>query len=111
MKKYCKFCKRPIKYVNWRTYAAHCGNCKLNTTRQHSNKARCGKKMSNEFILKCIIAKKGINNPMYGMKGKLSPNFGSKRTIDSKLKMSIIKKGNKNHRFGKRKSQMYFDEN
>lgn len=30
MEQQCRFCKKPIKYIHWRTFAQHCGTCDSN---------------------------------------------------------------------------------
>jgi group I intron endonuclease len=44
------------------------------------------------------------DNPMYGKTGEKSPNFGSCRSEETKLKMSVAKIGENNHFYGKHHS-------
>ena len=49
---------------------------------------RRGIKFTEEEIIKHKIRTSGINNGMYGKLGKNNPNFGSKHSEETKLKMS-----------------------
>lgn len=49
---------------------------------------------------KLSIAKTGVNNPMYGLRGEKSPAFGIKRSAKSKKLMSELKEGVLNNRYG-----------
>lgn len=50
----------------------------------------------------CKFRFAGKNNPMYGRRGKDSPNFGKKRSEESRKRMSEAQKGEKHPLFGKR---------
>ena len=43
----------------------------------------------------------GENNPMYGMSGKLSPNYGKKHSEETRKKISEAQKGENNPMYGK----------
>lgn len=49
----------------------------------------------------------GEDNPMYGLKGKLSPNFGRRNTEESKKRMSLSHKGQISWNKGKTLSNEY----
>ncbi len=51
--------------------------------------------ISKEILEKMRKRMLGINNPMYGLKGELNPNYKRKCTEESKLKMSTAQKGKK----------------
>lgn len=42
----------------------------------------------DEFRLKCSLAKRGEKNPNYHKFGKDNPNYGSKRTLEQRKRMS-----------------------
>lgn len=48
----------------------------------------------------------GKKNPNYGKLGLLSPNYGRKNTEETKNKMSMAQRGNKNHNYGKRMNNL-----
>jgi len=58
-------------------------------TKQKIGAARIGKSLPQETIEKLKIIKSGVNNPMYGKKGELSPNYGKLHSEESKRKRSI----------------------
>jgi len=69
-----------------------------------------GKKLSKKHKLKIGISQKGkklgTDNPMFGRRGKLNPNFGRKHTEDEKSLMSKMALGRKPWNYGKRGSKM-----
>jgi G:T-mismatch repair DNA endonuclease (very short patch repair protein) len=54
------------------------------------------KPASKKTRLKISKANTGSNHPMFGLKGKLSPNFGQRRTKKQRKRLSISHLGNKN---------------
>lgn len=56
------------------------------------SESKKGCKLSDETRQKISQATKGENNPMYGKRGKDSPNYGKHRTDETRNKMSQAKK-------------------
>lgn len=67
---------------------------------QGKNHPLYGRILPPETIKKMSKAKKGKNNPMYGLKGKDSPTYGTKRSPEQIKKIS----GKNHHMYGKRLS-------
>lgn len=68
-----------------------------------------GRIVSKETKEKRSKSLSGKNNPMFGKKGEICPNFGAKRTEEHKLKLKELKTGiplKKEHRDNISKSQM-----
>ena len=55
--KICKFCKKTIKYNNWKKYASNCGNCKQNPNYklkiEKQRQTVLNKRNNYKFICKC----------------------------------------------------------
>lgn len=68
-----------------------------------------GKHHSDESKKKMSESKKGKysgdKNPMYGKRGKNNPNYGKKRTKESRIKMSIAQHGENHPMYGKHISE------
>ena len=60
-----------------------------------------GIKWTEETKEKMSIAQSGENHPMFGIKGKDNPNFGTHRTEETCKKIGDAKRGEKNYNFGK----------
>ena len=74
------------------------GKKKSETHKQKLREAKIGKKLTEECKQKIKdnhVDFKGEKNPMFGKYGKENPNFGSKRTIVQRQKMSERQKGKK----------------
>ena len=86
-------------YVAWKALSGQIGKEEIIKLKQ--SLATKGKKQSSEHIEKRKMLgernpmyKSGINNPMYGKRGALSPHFGKKHTEETcrKIRMSLIGK-------------------
>jgi len=60
---------------------------------------------TSETKKKLSISKMGEKNPMFGLYAEQSPNFGQKRSEESKKLMSNLKQGSLNNRFGTHHTQ------
>ena len=63
------------------------GKTHSNESRKQMSKKRKGKKFTQEHKNNLSKSHTGEKNSMYGKYGELNPNFGSKRSEESKLKM------------------------
>jgi len=61
-----------------------------------------GVKHTEETKKKISKATKGSNNPMYGRKGELAPNYGKITSEETKHKIALTKIGDKNYQFGRK---------
>jgi uncharacterized Zn finger protein (UPF0148 family) len=80
-----------------------CPNCHrqqhLQKSEEHKEKnrlAHLGKHASRETLEKLSIAKRGINNPMYGRTGESSHRFGCHLSEETKRKIRLTKLGQNN---------------
>jgi group I intron endonuclease len=86
-KKLSEKIKRKIGEANKGERNGFYGKTHTNEIKKKWSKERKGKKRSLEFKKKCSNNTKGEKNPMYGKYGSNNPNFGSKRSEESKNKM------------------------
>ncbi|MHA1364358.1 MAG: NUMOD3 domain-containing DNA-binding protein [Candidatus Freyarchaeota archaeon] len=86
--------------------AGHLGWCGKDTTehRVKISRAKTGRRLSAETRAKMSESHKGKKNPLYGRRGADNPNYGSKRTAETRRRMSEAQQGEKNHNYGKKLS-------
>jgi len=70
--------------------------------RMKGNTYNVGRVHSDEYKQVMSNLMSGENNPMFGTKGELSPNYGKKRTKETREKMSFAGTGSKNSMYGKK---------
>jgi|WetSurSiteA1Bulk_404760.scaffolds.fasta_scaffold08726_2 group I intron endonuclease len=71
----------------------HRGKIVSEETRKKLSEFNTGKHYSEEVKKKMSESRKGENNPMFGMSGEKSPNFGKVMPEETKKKLSNAKKG------------------
>jgi group I intron endonuclease len=76
-------------------------------SRLKMSRSHTGKKLTKEHKLKISKATKGKNNPMYGMRGELSPSYGKHLSKEAKQRLSEFHTGKKLSNETKRKLSEY----
>lgn len=79
-------------------------------TREKQRISHLGKKVSLATREKQSKSWTGKNNPLYGKFGKDNPNYGSKRSVETRKKMSDAQLGEKNYAYGTRHTDKWKKE-